>query len=419
MKILFVNKYDTTGGAGIVAHRLHQELEQTFSTENSFIVGIKRSNNPRVFCSRNNLVETFIERGLNVVLNLAGLQYVYFPFSTSSILRKARELKPDVISLHNIHGGYFETSLLIELSRIAPIVWTLHDMWAFTGNAAHTFGNDSWRVMKAGPDERRSFPQIGLPTGSWLLKRKKDIYQRSDLTVVTPSQWLRTLAQQAPVFESKKIVSISNGIDLGVFHPSGALSREQFHLPQHAKVLMFTAEKMKNEFKGGKSLLTVLQRINDLTEEPIHVLIVGQGKMKEVEALKKLVVRNAGYIADELSMARYFSAADVFIYPTRADTLPNALIESIACGTPCVTFDIGGCTEVIRHNFNGYVTQPFDAEAFARHTIALLKNPLKKKYFSQNARRSAEEKFSLASMARKYFELFTEVVEKRGLQGRG
>ena len=219
MKILFINKYDVTGGAGIAAYRLHLGLERYHGTKDAIIVGIKRSDDPAVVSSRRNLLEEFIERGLNQALNRIGLQYVFFPFSSTRILETTRTFHPDIISLHNLHGGYFDTSLLRGLSSYAPLVWTLHDMWAFTANAAHTFGDRSWKQLKSGAHERRSFPSVGLNTGSWLLQRKKNIYAGSNLTVVAPSKWLYALASEAPVFAGKRIVRIPNGLDTKIFQP--------------------------------------------------------------------------------------------------------------------------------------------------------------------------------------------------------
>src|SRR4030066_251717 len=175
MKILFINKYDITGGAGVAAFRLHSALEKYYSTENKFLVGIKKSNHPFIIETRKAGIQNFIERGINYFQNLFGYQYYYFPFSSKTVMKFAQEFKPDIISLHNAHGGYLNLSLLSELSHISPIVWTLHDMWAFTANAAHTHGDNSWRRMKSGKNEKYYFPQIGIDRGIELLSRKQKI----------------------------------------------------------------------------------------------------------------------------------------------------------------------------------------------------------------------------------------------------
>jgi len=411
MKILFINKYDITGGAGIIATRLQKALQKQFQAECGAIVGIKYSNEKNVFCSRRNSAEMFVERGLNYLLNRLGIQYCWLPISTPEIRKRTLEFDPDIISLHNIHGGYFDTSLLVELSRIAPIVWTLHDMWAFTGNVAHTFEDTSWKEMNAGPGERHQFPQIGLPTGFWLLKRKKKIYRNSNLTIVTPSKWLYNLASSSPVFTTKRIVHIPNGLDLSLFKPTKEASRALLNIPADAKVLMFTAEKLAgNEYKGGEDLIEILWQINDRSTEKIHLLIVGKGNLQQLSKLQNFDIHTLGYVNDEHTMARCFSASDLFIYPTKADTLPNALIESIACGTPAVTYDIGGCGEIIKNEQNGYVLPPFDTRLFAERVIYVLQDTERQRRLSTQARIFAEERFSIESMSGAYYSLFKELV---------
>lgn len=412
MKVLFINKYDITGGAGVASFRLHQGLERFCSTTNSFVVGSKRSSDPRIAASRNAIGE-FIERSLNVILNAVGLQYVVFPFSSRTIVRVAKRLRPDVISLHNIHGGYFNTSLLPRLSTIAPIVWTLHDMWAFTGSAAHTFGDLSWKMMQTGNDEALSFPRIGIDTGRWLLRRKKEIYANANLTIVTPSHWLHDLAVQAPVFKGKKVKHIFNGIDLNVFKPGQQEARVALGIPKDACCVMFTAEHLgKTQFKGGSILVEVL-RILASRYDPLHIIMVGKGSLNGIAGVAGLVVHRYGYIKEEERLAQCYAAADVFVYPTKADNLPNSLIEASACATPSVTFDVGGCMEIIENNVSGYVVPPGKIEEFASRTMDLLDDVPKRRSFASQARHIAQQRFALERMSEEYFDLMSLLIEER------
>ena len=167
MKTLFINKYDTLGGAAKAAFRLNLGLRKYLNYDNYFLVGIKASNLEYVYKTRESGFENLVERGINFATNLIGFQYKWFPFSTRKIISVVRELKPDIISLHNIHGGYFKTSLIKELSKYAPIVWTLHDMWAFTANAAYTLGDDSWKSLKAGKKEKKYFQEFTFQRLIW------------------------------------------------------------------------------------------------------------------------------------------------------------------------------------------------------------------------------------------------------------
>ena len=414
MKILVINTWDIAGGSGIAAYRLCNGIERFhIDAEFFFAVGYKQSNDPRVFCTRKNLKQQLFERLIDRYTNKLGLQYIWFPFSSRAILKLARDLCPDVFYLRNIHGGYFNTALISKLSKMAPIVWTLSDMWSFTGHCAHSFGEMSWREMKSGCPDKRVYPAIGIDTGKWLLRRKKAIYKKSRLKIVTPSKWLYKLARQSPVFKDKEIFQIYNGFDLDVYRPKGqSTCRMALNLPVNAKVLMFSASFFQNNpYKGGADLVEIMKFINEKAREKVHLLIVGRGSLDKLNTIDNLIIHNIGYVQNDVFMSALFSAADAYLYPTRADNLPNVLLEAISCGTPCVTFDIGGCGEIIEDGFNGYVVEPFDTRCFAEKVGEILESQDKREQFSKNARQSAVNSFSLEKMSKNYYDLFRSVIE--------
>lgn len=411
MRILFINISDVSGGSAKAAYRLGSALKQSGQHEIKFLVRSKFSTDNNVISTRSNKLKGLAERGINILFNLLGLQYQWLPFSPKVVLKTAREFQPDIISLHNTIGGYFVTNDLIELSKIAPIVWTLHDMWAFTGNAAHTFGDDSWKQMKTAKGEKKIFPWIGLNTGEWLLKQKQEIYENSNVTIVAPSKWLYDLAVQSPVFDNKSIHHIYHGIDLNKFKRlDQSAIRKKLNIPNDVKVLMFSAEKLaKNYWKGGKDLLDILQIINSNTKEKLYLIALGKGDLKQLNEFENFKIIRPGFITSEQEMIEYYSAADLFLYPTRADNLPLSLIEPIACGLPCVTYDIGGCKEIIRDDMSGYVIPPFDKNAFADSVLNTLFNDKGISELSQNSRKLASELFDIGLMQKIYLHLFTSI----------
>lgn len=413
MKIVYINKYDLYGGAAIAAWRLHESLRNIFNTDNSFIVREKKSHHENVYKTINGQYKSFIERKTNKLLDIFGLQYQYFPFSSKAIIDNINRLQPDIISLHNTHGGYFKTSLLSKLSQVAPIVWTLHDMWSFTGNAAHTFGDDSWKRMEK-CNNKSIYPAIGINTGKWLLRQKKKIYQKSNLSIVTPSRWLYELASQSPVFHGKKIFHILNGIDLDLYSPiNKKTAREVLGLPVKHPALCFSAASLNDgSWKGGGELIKLISVLNNKTKLPISIILLGEGDVKKIDNFSNLRFYRMGYVSNNRFMALCLSAADLFIYPTKADNLPNVLVESIACGTPCVTFDIGGCKEIIIDGENGFVIPPFDIELFVKRIMQVLADKYLQKVLTTNSRKIAENKFSIKTMADKYYQLFCGILNK-------
>lgn len=410
MRILFINAFDSVGGAAKIASRLMNGLAEHHQTENYFLVRYKKTSDTKTKTTVSTFFEKAVEITVGKMTGLLGLQYLYYPFSSNRIMQYAREVRPDIISLHNTHGGYFATPLLRKLSQIAPIVWTLHDMWSFTGNAAHTFGNTSWKQLKNDSHLRKIEPSIGINTGAQLLSMKKKIYEQSDITMVSPSVWLASMAVESPVFEGKRIVQIYNGVDESIFHKKDKTAcRNKLGLPINGNVIMFSAENisLKNPWKGGDQLLQILAKINERSSGKINLLMLGSGDIDEISRFENLQVFNKGYIREETAMCDALNAADIFIYPTKADNLPNILIEAIACGTPCVTFNIGGNPEIIVNAVNGYIIEPFNFEDFADKTSELLCDPQKLNEFSGNAIHVAQNKFKLKDMVEEYFELFS------------
>ncbi len=415
MKILFINAYDNVGGAALAATRLSKGLEKRYTTENCSLVGQKHSDEPAVFGTRSHRIraveslKTSAEIVVDAVFNKLGLQYQYFPFSSRFILKKARSFDPDIISLHNTHGGYFKTSLLRRLSKIAPVYWTLHDMWSFTANAAHTFGDESWKLLRSGRHEKDVYPYIGINSGKWLLKQKRRIYSKSDIHVIAPSNWLFSLAKDSPVFAGKSITRIPHGVDLDVFRVNDQGScRKAFGIREDARVLMFSSadDLWRSHWRGGELLVEILTSIDSKANRPIDVLVLGKGRLPVASELKNVDIRRIGYVGNEHISAALLCAADVFINAARAESLGLAMIEAIACGTPCIAFSVGGCGDVIKNDVSGYLIDSFDSEAFAAKTVELLGNRSKLKELSQTSRKWAEDHFSLMDMVESYHELF-------------
>jgi len=423
MRILFINTADSGGGAAIAASRLDRGLENFYRTENYWIVGQKNRDDPHIFSTRGHrsqaVMETkaYIELIFNKTFNRLGLLYQFFPFSSGYILRKARSLQPDLISLHNTHGGYFKTALLTRLSQIAPVVWTLHDMWSFTANAAHTFDGISWKEMKGSKEEMRIYPRIGINSGRWLLKQKRRIYRNSNIRIIAPSLWLYRLALESPVFQGKQITQIYHGVDLDLFRERDRTGcRQALGIPEDAHVLMFSCagDFTQSYWKGGRLLEDILDSVHSKTEKKIDIILLGRGRIGKGRSWNNLSIHHMGYVDGENMMPTVYSASDVLIHASRVDNLALTLIEALACGTPSVSFDVGGNNEIIEDGKNGYLIKAFDIEDFANKTLSLLFDRERLLNFSTAARKRAENRFSLTAMAKAYHSLFESIPKTEG-----
>lgn len=413
MKILFINISDTQGGSAKAAYRLGKCLEEKYNTENLFLVRTKRSDDKNVIQTRRSGLCAHVERVVNIIMNTLGFQYYWLPFSPRFILKKAEEYKPDVISLQNTLGGYFKTKDLIKLSKIAPVVWTLHDMWAFTRNASYTFGDNSWKQKATFRDEHKIFPELGFNNGTQLLRHKEKVYSSSEFSLITPSKWLAELVRISPLLRDKEVHHVFNGIDLNLFKPfEKTILREKYNIAPDQKVIVFIAENLaKKNWKLGNELKDILAGINNKLREKVTLVILGNGYMPYLTDLHNYDIILQGYVYEDRKISELLALSDIFIYPTREDNLPTVLIESLACGTPCITFDTGGCGEIIINDLNGILIEKFNTNRFSNAAINLLENESVLNRLSINARNYAEENFSVEKMADSYMKIFTSLVK--------
>jgi glycosyltransferase involved in cell wall biosynthesis len=411
MKVLVINTSEASGGAAIASWRLAQGLARYHGVTSRFLVRNKATNDSSVVQLLNNSFERSVERKLDRLLTRCGFPYRAFPFSTPRILEQAAAFRPDIISLHNLHGGYFSLDLLPILATLAPLVWTLHDMWSFTNNAAYTFGDDSWQELRPGRGERKLNPKVGVAWGNHLLKQKLRIYGETPFTVVTPSRWLQGEASRSPVFAGKNIRHIFNGIDQELYAPHDRREvRRELGIPADVPVVTFSADIV---WKFGGIMPEILAELDRLTTIPIHLLIIGNADVSFLDRLTRLTTHRLGYVHEQSRLARLLAAGDLLIYPSKADNLPNVLVEAISCGVPCVTFDVGGCGEIIRDGISGGVVKPFDVRGFAVRTLELLSGWEELSRLALTTRKYAEDNFSWQAMAERYHVLFNELIAAR------
>lgn len=412
MKILFINRSDRGGGAASALFNLSNAMYKYFKTKNYLLVQVRRLNDDNIIEILSSKFEKIIELLLNKLENILGIQYVFLPFSYKKIIYNVKKIKPDVIHIHNIHGGYFQINLLTELSKIAPIYWTLHDMWSFTNNAAHTFGDISWQYLHSGKKENKIYPQILLNFNNFLIKNKKYIYKNSNITLIAPSKWLYRMACKSPLFLNKKIVQINNCVDLRIFHPFSQKIknriRKKLNIPIGSKVLIFGADSFNNQWKNPELILEIINKLDKVLEENIYLIIFGAGKIIDIKNKHHIIIKKVGYIKSNKEMANYYNASDLLLYTSKADNLPYSLIESISCGVPAVTYDIGGCKEIVINNINGYVIEPFNSDLYFHKVNMLLRSGSKLKVFSNNCYKYAIKNYSSKNISGKYYQLFSK-----------
>lgn len=261
---------------------------------------------------------------------------------------------PDIIHLHNIHGYYLNLPLLFEFLKKLnkPVVWTLHDCWAFTGHCSHFdfIGCQKWKTGCHHCPQKKNYPKsyfLDQSKRNW--EQKKTLFTSiKDLTIVTPSQWLANLVRES-FLQKYPVKVINNGIDLDVFKPTKSNWKEDHGI---TKPMIMACAAIWDSRKGYKDVLKIADRLPEY-----QVVIVGISS-KQAKTLPKNII-GIQRTDSVQELVKIYSAADVFINPTYEDNFPTVNLEALACGTPVITYDTGGSTEVVTNSVGNVISKDY------------------------------------------------------------
>lgn len=282
--------------------------------------------------------------GLDVKLQKrTGLMGCFSYAATYKFLKKLDKINPDVLHLHNLHGWYINLYMLFKWIKKhnVKVIWTLHDCWAFTGQCAHFEYEkcEKWKSACYGCPKYREYPDTFVDRTKIMYKLKKRWFTGvKDLTIVTPSQWLANLVKQSYLKEYKVEV-INSGIDLQVFKPTKSNLRDELNLAD--KRIILGCAFPFTEKKGFDTFLELARMLDD----SYHIVLVGLTK-EQIDILPYNIIGIEKTSSKE-ELAKYYTMADVFVNPTKEEVLGLVNIESLACGTPVITFNTGGSPECI------------------------------------------------------------------------
>ena len=403
MNIVHINLADHHGGAAMAAFRLHQALRRA-GHDSRMLVWRKYTDDPNVDIFEKHTVLRALSLTVGKQLDGLGYQYRFHPASMR-LPQHPWVQQADIIHLHLLHSGYFALRVLPALSQVAPIVWTMHDMWAATGHCAVAAYSecDRWRSGCGNCPQLHDYPAIRRDRTSQLWREKDRIYAQADVTVVCPSDWMTGHLAQSPLLNRFPIHHIANGIDLTIFRPiDKVIARESLSMDLQERVLMFGAASLSQSRKGADLLLSALKALPDHLLESLTILLVGRGAAPLMSSLPGLHWRPLGAVQNERLMAICYAAADLYVLPSIAENLPNSLMESLGCGTPCVAFDVGGCPEIVEHGQTGYLASVGDVADLASGIRLLLCEDGLRQEMGQASVRKAREAFDVNVQAGRY-----------------
>jgi len=401
--ILHVNTAVGKGGAAKVAHN-YLNLSLNRLGYNSTLLAGKLYTDNEPYTQELECKNLKLHKLLHKYQKTAGL-LDFYNLSSFSIPDLEVFKNADVLHLHNLHGSYFSPFLLPKITSLKPTVWTLHDEQAFTGHCAYAFDCKKWQTGCGNCDDLAFYPKIKKDTTDFLINTKKKIYDMSSFTVVCPSNWLADRVKES-ILSEKDIRVIYNGIDEKVFvNTPKSQAREMLNLPQYKKILMFSASgSIKNPQKGGKYVFELYEKLKH--RKDLLFLNIGGGKSNKIA--KNWI--DIDYVNDEKAMALYYSASDVFIYPSMAETFGLVVAESMACATPVVAFDNSALSEIILHKETGYLAVNKNIDDFINGVDFFLKSEEQRIRAGEKARKRVVESFTLDLMIKNYIELYKEIL---------
>lgn len=420
MKVVLVNTTDSGGGAAIACKRLMEALTLE-GVDVRMLVMNKKSRLVQVQPFRSTQAQRklsffrFIYERLSFLFHEKD-KTVRFAFSLANIgvdISNHSWIKEaDIVHIHWINGGFLSLKNMNQiLTKKKNVLWTLHDMWLFTGGCHYAGACKNFKKMCG------NCPMLKKPSDNDLSNRiwnkKWDIFSRNNLNIVTCSRWLSAEASSSQLLKNANISSIPNPISLTQFKPEDKkFIRKKWNITNEPFLLLFGAANVQDKRKGFSYLIDALRLLIEMGVEKNQLNIVVFGKAKNFDAsILPYPVHHLGVIKSTEKMTDIYAMADLFVLPSIEDNLPNTVMESMACATPVIGFNIGGIPEMVDSYENGIIVDEISAESLAKGILFCIQNPELPEW-GFKARQKVEQEYNNQKIAQKYVQTYTEIIDK-------
>ncbi len=407
MRILTVNSSDLEGGAARAAYRLHQGLLR-IGLDSKVLVQSRSSDDPRVQGPSTPFAKAMSR--LRPTLDLHPVKRypnygrkmfspAWLPFG--GLVDRINASDADVVHLHWITAGMLR---LEDLARVEkPMVWSLHDMWAYTGGCHYDEGCDRWKSSCGACPILGSSSERDL--SHKVFRRKLATYAKlkDRLTIVGLSRWMAECAQESTLLKDFRVEQLPNPIDTHVFKPVDRTEAKRIlGLPTNKPLVLFGAVNATADPRKGFPHLSAALRA--LPKGDIELAVFGASRPDQPPDLGH-PIHYLGRFHDDVSLCLLYNAADVTVVPSLQENLSNTIVESLACGTPVAAFAIGGNGDMVEHGVNGVLVPAFDAEALAQGIHSTIRGA-QHQALREQARRTALERFELVAVSERYHALY-------------
>ena len=415
MRVLIINTSERIGGAAIAANRLMEALKNN-GIKTKMLVRDKQTDQISVVELKKSWWKVWQFIWERVVIWQANhfkkhnLFAVDIANTGTNITALPEFTQADVIHLHWINQGMLS---LTDIRRIIqsgkPIVWTMHDMWPFTGICHYAGDCDKYATQCHNCPQlyKGSRKDIAYRT----FQKKKKLFEGAQITFVACSRWLESLAKKSDLIKGQTITNIPNAINTNLFKPRDKKqAREKCHLPQDKKLLLFGSVKITDKRKGIDYLVSACKQIAssypDFSKE-LGVVVFGN-QAEQYASLFPFPIYPMNYVSNEKELVDIYNAVDLYVTPSLQDNLPNTIVEAMACGIPCIGFNVGGIPQMIDHLHNGYVSEYQSSKDLANGIHwALTEGEYES--LSEEACRKAVSSYSESTIAKKYIEIYNKI----------
>lgn len=320
----------------------------------------------------------------------------------------------DVIHLHWINQAMLSLRTIEKILQSGkPVVWTMHDMWPCTGICHHA------RECTNYHEECHHCPYLygggsKKDLSTRVFRKKQELYKETSITFIACSRWLEGRAEKSALLAGQTILNIPNPINTNLFRPGNKKeARSKHRLPQNGKLILFSSLKMTNKRKGIDYLIEsckILAEKHPELKGTLGVVVFGN-QSQQLASLLPFKVYPLHYVNDERDLVNVYNAVDLFVTPSLEENLPNTIMEAMACGVPCVGFNVGGIPEMIDHLHNGYVAQYKSSEDFANGIFWTLNDP-EYPTLCEQATRKVIANYSENIIAKKYIDVYNKITGK-------
>ena len=404
-RISHISTSSSDGGSAVSARRIHNQLLAKRINSQLFVSDNDNSEEKIFFFTTINFLRV-LDKFFNYFLNKLGLQYFFVP---SNFFLNKDLSKSSIIQLYNTHGGYFQITTLKKLNSYAPLVWRLSDYWAMTGHCAYPGECEKWKTLCKNCPSLNSYPEIGIDNTANIWNKKKKIIEKLNLKIVVPSDRMYKHVKKSPILKNKDTYIIPNGIDTKIFKPlNKKFAKKKLKISEKFSVLFISQVAFDNYRKGTDFLKKVLDTFRE--DKNIQFLVAGMGSEKWNDfSFKNLITFDYNKSIEWKRLL--YNSSDLTIVPSINENFPNVILESMSCGTPVISFNTGGISNII-DNKNGVLVERFDIDKFIKSISSLSQNKEILETLKKNSRKTIVRKFSVSNEVKNYIKIYKKIINE-------